>query len=75
MSNISIYKKEPKVEIKSCGSCSNLEWAYGDVNDPEGYVCNGRDYKNEEMERRHLSKLEDEGYRAKSKPKCWMPML
>jgi hypothetical protein len=58
------------LEVKNCNNCKLLEWGYGDVNDPEGWMCNGRDYKNSLQEAEHLSKLDDSSYRARPKKCC-----
>lgn len=53
--------------MNSCHECDYLEWGYGDVNDPEGYICNKREYKSDEEESKHISKLKNKQYRMKAK--------
>lgn len=60
----------------SCDNCVHLEWEFGDVNDPDGYVCKKRRYDaiNPDIEDRresnHLSQLARDSYRAKHKKCC-----
>jgi hypothetical protein len=56
--------------IRNCHACIHLEWADGDIYDPDGFVCNKRQYKSDYEENRHLDKLEDEEYRSRYKS-CW----
>ncbi len=55
---------------KSCYICKNLEWADGDIGDPEGFVCNNRNYRSELEESRHLLQLESQKYLTKGKSCC-----
>ncbi len=52
---------------KHCHNCKHLEWVDGDVNDPEGWTCNKRQYRSEYDEHLHLYHLEREFYRIVSK--------
>lgn len=65
-----------QIQMKNnCNNCKHLKWEFGDVSDPEGFVClkreygkhSGNDWKDEKI---HLAKLECEHYREKSK-KCF----
>lgn len=66
-----LVKKINDKDRKNCNNCDNLEYEWGDVNDPEGFVCAKR---YEEMDfvvgEKFLDKLESESYRYKSK-KCF----
>jgi hypothetical protein len=55
---------------KHCHNCKWLEWAEGDWGDPEGWVCNKRDYDTVEQETTHLNQMKRERYRFKGK-KCF----
>ena len=57
----------PDNHLRNCENCYFLEWGYGDVNDPEGFMCNKREYKTERDESKHLAQLDSEKYRKKSK--------
>lgn len=52
---------------KNCNNCSRLEYAYGDIGDPEGFICTRKDFSNEREEMEMLDKMDDEKYRNKSK--------
>ena len=56
---------------KSCYDCKWLEYISADDN-AEGYVCNGRDYRNYSEEDNHLGLLENESYLCKGKSCCEM---
>ena len=57
---------------KNCHNCSQLEWGFGDVNDPEGWVCNRKDWSNPREEKDMLDKMERDEYREKAKV-CFEP--
>jgi hypothetical protein len=59
---------------KNCENCVHLEWGFGDINDPEGWVCNAKEYNTNSEEKRHLDKLDDLNYRLKAK-KCFEPFI
>jgi len=56
---------------KNCYNCEYLEWGYGDINDPEGWVCNKRSYDSDKQESAHLRQLESEAYRLMGK-RCFV---
>jgi hypothetical protein len=57
---------------KNCENCKHLEWAYGDVGDSEGFVCNRKYFSSEKEEDEMLIKMNNESYRKKSK-RCFEP--
>lgn len=65
-------KKSCSVDVSknNCHACAHLEWIDAEAHDPSGYVCNGREYKNETKERVHLMKLQFQVYRARTKTYC-----
>lgn len=58
---------------KNCNNCENLEWGFGDVNDPEGWVCNRRDFYGPD-EKKMLDNMERDEYREKAKV-CFVPRV
>lgn len=58
--------------MNNCHNCHYLEYGFGDVNDPEGFMCNKRDYKSDTEELKHISKLDSKKYRMRQK-KCCVP--
>lgn len=70
-----LVKKINDKDRKNCNNCDNLEYEWGDVNDPEGFVCSKR-YENIwnnisfYAAESFLDKLENDNYRYKSK-KCF----
>lgn len=55
---------------KNCHNCTALEWMEAETNDPKGYVCNERNYQNNEEEERHQYQMESEKYLKASKKCC-----
>lgn len=55
---------------KNCINCIFLVWSDGDVNDPQGWSCDGRGYKSELDESNHLSQLDRYSYLCRSKKCC-----
>lgn len=55
---------------KNCLNCKYLEWGFGDVGDPEGWMCNKRDYRTDKQEMDHLEKLDRKSYREQAKKCC-----
>jgi len=55
------------IDGKHCHNCRFLEYAQGDTYDPEGWVCNKRDYDTVEQEDLHLNQLDNVDYRFKGK--------
>lgn len=51
---------------RNCYTCKHLEYASGDTGDPEGYVCNKKDFQGRE-EDEMLQKMEDEKYLLRGK--------
>lgn len=56
---------------KNCLNCRFMEWADGDVGDPEGWVCN-RKHFNEKEEKDMLEKMDSGSYQYRSKT-CFKP--
>lgn len=56
---------------KNCLNCEELEWAFGDVGDPEGFICNRKDWSNPKEEKDMLDKMNRDSYLEKSK-KCFV---
>ncbi len=46
----------------NCFNCEHLEWGFGDVGDPEGFVCNKREYKYDKQEDDHLRLMTHDRY-------------
>lgn len=44
-----------------------MSYEFGDINDSEGYVCNKKDYYNENEESKMLEKMSRDSYLDKSK--------
>jgi len=57
---------------KNCDTCRHLELVFGDLNDPEGWCCNKREYPSEKAESDHLDQLDWDVYRARPK-RCHEP--
>lgn len=58
---------------KNCLNCIHLGWEGGELCDgryEEGFVCYKRDYIDESKESQHLSQLDKESYRVRSKKCC-----
>lgn len=52
---------------KNCWICEYMSYEFGDINDSEGYVCNKKDYYNENEESKMLEKMSRDSYLDKSK--------
>lgn len=65
MSN-EITKNKDGFVRKNCWNCQWLEYGFGDVGDPEGWVCEKKDLYNEE-ESKMLSKMESDDYKNRAK--------
>lgn len=62
---------------KNCNNCKHIDYIIPDYesNEAAGYFCNGREYKNEGLENKHLDKLNSKtGYLKKSK-RCHEPRI
>lgn len=61
------------ISKNNCHACTHLDYyqkeGYED-NSPEGYFCNGREYKTDKEEATHLKRLESQIYRARIKNCC-----
>jgi len=61
-----------EITKKNCITCKHLEYAFGDIGDSEGFVCNRKDFSNEREESDMLEKMDNINYRLKSKV-CYVP--
>ncbi len=52
---------------KNCHYCEHLEYGFGDVGDSEGFICNKKDYYNENEESKMIDKMSRDSYLDKSK--------
>lgn len=60
---------------KHCHNCKHLDYYTSESyesSDESGYICNKREYKNSKEENKHISDLDHDRYRFKSK-KCFEP--
>ena len=57
---------------KNCYNCRYLEYYEADFEEmcDSGYCCNGRDYKYESQEYKHLRKLQNRDYLNRAKKCC-----
>ena len=58
------------MSVLNCYNCKYLEWVEAEIHDPMGYMCNKRQYKNENEERMHLFMLENKSDLEKGKVCC-----
>ena len=63
-----ILKNKNDTTRRNCFNCKWLEWVDGDTSDPSGFICNDREYLNDEKETDHLALLMSNGYL--NCPKC-----
>lgn len=54
---------------KNCFNCLHSEYASGDIGDPEGWICNKKDFQGKE-EKKMLKSMERESYLEKAKKCC-----
>ena len=56
---------------RNCYNCEHMEYGFGDVSDPEGWICNKKDLYGKE-EDKMIRNMGNSKYRFKSKV-CFMP--